>query len=87
MTLGETVEWFESVYDVNSVFTPCRDSFICIMDSDRLRVYQDYEIVFGLTTCNSIATAHLLIGMLSARGFNTKIANEGVYVFITKNKG
>ncbi len=89
MTISETVEWFNSIFDINKDATNERSKFYCGITDDVERRQEEHHVAkfLGVTRCDTFDTAKEVEKQMKLAGYDTgKQLGDGnensIYVYL-----
>lgn len=91
MSINETVEWFNSIYELNKVDGDSKSSFYCGITNDKETRRKQHNVsrFLGVTKCDTFDTAKKLESRMHDAGYDTgkQLGNgteDTVYCYLYK---
>lgn len=91
MTISQTVEWFNSIFDINKLPGESKGAFYCGItnDTEERRKTHHVDRFLGVTRCDTFETAKKLESMMHSEGYDTgkqlgNGTNDSVYCYLYK---
>lgn len=91
MTINETVEWFNNIYDLNKMPGDEKNAFYCGItnDTEERRKQHNVSRFLGVTKCDSFDTAKKLESLMHEEGYDTgkRLGNgeeDSIYCYLYK---
>lgn len=91
MTVSETVEWFNSIFELNKTSNDNKKSFYCGITSDKEARRKEHNVsrFLGVTKCDTFETAKKLEALMRNEGYDTgkQLGNgneKSVYCYLYK---
>lgn len=91
MSIRETIDWFNSIYDLNKMPGDTKKAFYCGITNDKDVRRQQHNVsrFLGVTKCDTFETAKKLEALMREEGYDTgeKLGNgteDSVYCYLYK---
>lgn len=91
MTIRETIDWFNNIYELNKMQGEKKDAFYCGITNNTEERRKQHKVseFLGITRCDSFETAKKLEAEMRNEGFDTRkqLENENedsVYCYLYK---
>lgn len=91
MSIDETVEWFNSIYELNKMHGESKSAFYCGIANDKEEQRKQHNVsrFLGVTKCDTFETAKKLKAKMHDEGYDTmkQFGNEtadSVYCYLYK---
>ena len=73
MSISETVDWFNSIYELNKMPGDSKDAFYCCITNDKEERRKQHNVsrFLGVTKCDTFETAKKLESLMHEEGYDT----------------
>lgn len=73
MTISETIEWFNSIFELNKMAGDSKSTFYCGITNDKesRRKQHNVSCFLGVTKCDTFETAQKLESLMHDAGYDT----------------
>lgn len=91
MSINETVEWFNNIYELNKIAGESKNAFYCGITNDKEKRRKQHNVsrFLGVTKCDTFETAKKLEAKMHDEGYDTgeKLGNgaeDTIYCYLYK---